>query len=289
MEIRFYNKSEKAKDIELSHDPLTNFLDSANDAEIELIDKNWASREQEIWGGGKKYTNGEMLNVYSIEEQESKLLVHTNRSRYAVHDALGRTPHNLFSEEFIEKSRILCTSITITTADGMIISQKRGEGILAAGCYDSSAAGICYLRGEDIVKPQQIMQGRLSEISLSLEDLESYHTSGLHRGMDYLTPQQTFVGKTILTFAEIKSRIDNNKVAGLVPVPQDNLVDFIVDHGVKKGNLIADGAASMLQSLQYNKFLEAVREIKSAGGIINFGTISKGKFIVDEELEALVA
>ncbi len=175
--------------------------------------------------------------------------------------------------------RISSVGAALFTKDNKVCLQRRQEGLLAAGYLDSSAAGLCKVQDQKLDFEGAIREKLSRELRINNKSIKSIIQSGAHSSSDYCSGMITYVVHTNLSFNEIKKQTNKEYVSEIIDVNLEDLPEFIINHYIKKEDLIGDGCATLLRSLEEPVFKSTVQEINKTSSRILLGTLTQGKFI----------
>ncbi len=259
----------------IRYDPSRNIEAFLTDEDRRLVDAHWPTR---VARGFRDNLMGSLWDT-----QNGLTFIGTKFSFYdaiATYLERGEKP---FSEQMYELTRTSNVGIALITADDKVLVQRRAAGLLAGGKLDSSASGGCIVRDGGLNFQRTLLEKVARELNLAEEDLSELAPTGVHRSLDYTTIQVTYRGRTRKSFEEVQAQAAPKYVAGVIPVPQAELLGFVIDHYAQKQDLIGDACAVLLSSLEREAFREGVREINQRGGKIQFGCLQDGAFIETAE------
>ena len=170
--------------------------------------------------------------------------------------------------------------ITLATVDEKIIVQKRAGNIFAAGKLDCSAAGVCQIKDGRLDFYKHSLEKIKRELNLGPEDFTMFERSPyIARTLEFFVSLHLYKGCTKKTLEEIQSQANPKFVERIISVDASELSSFIIDHFAVKQDLIAPGCASLLSSLDNERFFGTIAEINKKGGDIKFGRLADGLFI----------
>jgi len=256
--------------------------DFYGDGDRERIERNWKTQLE----NGFKFSNS-VGSLYSTRRENGKVAGIYLPTEYLVYNAVA-FPHSeseVLSEDFRKRMRVSSVGGVVITADEKTLVQKRAEGMSAAGLYDSAAAGFCPLNTEGQLDFNAAVREKLKrELKVEEEHIGSLHRTGLWSSMGYdFSGMVGYVVSVNLTFEQIVAGMNQKYVGGMHGLEKKDVPGFIMDHYTGTRDLISDGCASLLCSLDRDSFDGLVKEINERGRNIAKGTLLKGQFIPDSE------
>src|SRR3989338_2457156 len=128
------------------------------------------------------------------------------------------------------------------------------------------ALGCCIESSDGIILVQERGKGLLAE------------------GKLYASSMCTFKTKTNKEFRKINEERNKNRVPKLYGIPKNELPGFLIDHyvGEAEPQIIGDGIATLMRSLEPEQFKEVIKELRKKGVNIKFGIVKNRKFFEDE-------
>jgi hypothetical protein len=273
IEIQLYNRDLKPEELleQVTYDSSQHFEELLSISDQQEIDKIWEERKRNQW-------DNSLGNLWDTSQGQ---IVYTE-TNFRYYDTLGFTnnwENKPFNFQLYEYSRASSVGVVLETGDEIVIIQRRKAGLLAGGKLDPSVAGICVIKEGKLDLQRTALERILQELSLSPEEIYGLIPTGLHSSSDYCSSMFTFKVKTDLEFGAIKERTSGSRmITEPIPVSKDKLPQFIVKHFLKEGDLIGDGCAAFLASLEPEATEEVISSINKYQQIIKNGALVSGKF-----------
>ncbi len=191
-------------------------------------------------------------------------------------------PQKSLSPLIYDSLRTSVVGAAVFTADEKIFIQRRPETAThAPGFLDSSVAGFCHPSPDGKLSFLDALLEKLSrELHIREEEIASIALTGAHS-----SPYPDFSGSfafkvsTSLESGSLKERINHYYIASHDFISPQELPGFILRHYALSQDMIGEGCAVLLSSLEYPLFQETVRRINKYERKIVFGTLKKGTFI----------
>ena len=243
--------------------------DFLNNKDQEIFRQIWQERKNGQW-------DGRLGNFW--DTQGALSFIGINFRHYDVISATISLPQRPLSENLYDLSRASSVGVALYTSDKKLVVQRRGDNILAAGLLDCSAAGMCNLKEGDLEFEEFLRVRMETELGLKRSDLIEVSPTNVHDAYGYGGNMVSYKARTHLSFPELKERIDPLLVNELVPINESELLDFIVE-SFSTGELIGDGWATFLSSLEEPAYKRTVQALRVRGCKISFGELVDGQFV----------
>ena len=268
--IEFYQVDDDPRELvsKVKYDTSRSLADLFLQKEHAVMDQFWSERGKDLW-------DNPLGNLW--DTQDSITYIDT---RFRFYDALGSTnslQDKPFREELYEKSRAASVGIAVTTRDGYVVVQRRSLGsLLAPDKLDSSAAGMVVAKEEELDFNGIAIAKTCKELAVH-ESQVSLVATGIHSSSDHCSSMITYKGTVNVPFSELGA--GEKWVGELIAVKEDELSDYIVEHFANTQELIGDGAATLLRSLDDEKFVKAIMALREKGCDLVAGTLVDGSFV----------
>jgi hypothetical protein len=203
-------------------------------------------------------------------------------TEYKTYLAACRHSPGSLSTALYDAMKVASVGAAVRTADHKYLVHRRSvDAAHLPGSFDCSAAGLCPVASNGELDLGAAVLEKLSrELALAGADIAALAATGIHSvPHPSWSGMVTFRVETPLLFADLESRINRQYLDSVVGIDEANATDWVVDSLCHSGELLADGAATLLSALGPRAFLEAVRAIREAGGIVLFGRVNAGKFV----------
>ena len=202
--------------------------------------------------------------------------------------AIGLTfSKRTLSASVYEQMRVSCVNAVVRLADGSVFVHRRSSLVThVPNMLDASVGGFADVNEQGILDFEGALYEKLRrELKISDEEVGSAMLASVHssREPDF-SGMCDFVVDTNLSVNDLERRIDRSYFAEYFVVSSDELPQFIIDHYLHRGDMAPEGCATLLSSLEYHMFLEAVDHLTAAGANIRFGHIKNGIFIPRQTL-----
>ena len=182
--------------------------------------------------------------------------------------------------------RIGAVGAALKLVDGNVFVHKRSPNVThAKNMIDSSVAGLAHYDQsiEKLNFQKSLLEKLHRELKINDSEVKSVTFTGVHSSYDPdFSGMVDFALESNLEKGHIEERIDRSYFSEHYFVPSHNLSDFIIDHFAIREDMIGDGCATLLASLDHTTFIQTVdkiREYHRAGDIIDFGRLENGFFI----------
>jgi hypothetical protein len=248
-------------------------LSSARDRQI--IDEVW----RDVEGRGCYTRRGGLGSLWDSSDW-SRLSFRP--TEYKTYLAACRHSPFLLSTPLYDAMKVASVGATVRTADHKYLVHRRSLGAAhLPGFLDCSAAGLCPVASDGALDLRAAVLEKLSrELALAGADIAVLAGTGIHSvPHPSWSGMVTFRIETPLSFAALEQRINRQYLEGVVGIDEDSAGDWIVDSLCHSGELLADGAATLLSALPHPAFLVAIQAIRKAGGIVRFGQVQAGRFV----------
>ena len=281
--IRFFYKPEKPVDyIKLEARVGGNdFSEVFTDRDKYVVEKNWEKLRVER--GDKVFSKpgglGSLLdtkdNVFTYKPTEFKAYIATTQTYQ----------DRLLSPQVYDRMRVSAVGAVLKLADGNVFIHKRSSNVTHAGnMIDSSVAGLAHYDHEigSINFRKSLFEKLRRELKIKDDEIKSIAFTGVHSSYDPdFSGMVDFAVETNLHARDIEERIDKSYFGEHFFVPNDKLANFVFEHYAIEKDMIGDGCATILASLDHNVFLGIVEKIRRQldNGIIQFGRLENGLFV----------
>ena len=267
LHLQFYNRDTNAGELvqALEYNPQRDIADLLTEEERQRLEQHWQERAK------RGFWNSEIGSLWDTQQGLKYI-----KTTFSLHDAVAvslSSGTTLFRPEILEKHRDSAVGVSLETADGLVLVQRRKEGLLAGGLLDASASGLCIVENGTLSLEKAIMNKMKRELHLEAWELEYLLPTGVHRGYDYGSSMVTFKAKLNKPFEEILY----GDVSGVIGIPHDDLPAYLVRHLTPERDLIDDGYATFLAGLEEDVFQETVTMLLRQGCIIEFGSLLEGE------------
>jgi len=277
-DLFFYNTSQNGSHPKVIYNTSRNVLNKIKVWENILIKKHWNLVKQPL------LFNGDSCCLWEASKEK---LIYIGMP-FMVYNTVSyfqeREICDIFTKKTMKIVHALALGCCIESSDGIILVQERGKGLLAEGKLDASSTGVANIRGKEINLEKIMLRKIKEELNLRKEDLEPLIFTGNHEPCDYPSSMCTFKTKTNKEFRKINGERNKNRVPKLYGIPKNELPGFLIDHyvGEAEPQIIGDGIATLMRSLEPEQFKEVIKELRKKGVNIKFGIVKNRKFFEDE-------
>ncbi len=185
------------------------------------------------------------------------------------------------SPELYDEMRVSAVGGAVRLTDGQFFVHRRpANATHVPNMLDSSVAGFCYTNGTGGLQVEKCLLEKLSrELHIQPNEIESMGLTDVHssREPDF-SGMMSFAIRARLDSREVKERIDGKYSGEFHFIPEEQLVDFVVDHFAVQKDMLGDGAAALLSYFPRPVFTDAVRRINKKEISIRFGDLQDGVF-----------
>ncbi len=186
------------------------------------------------------------------------------------------------SQFIYDSLRTSVVGATVFTADNKLFIQRRPTTAThAPGFLDSSVAGFCHpIQDGKLPLLDALLEKISRELHIYEKEIEDIALTGAHS-----SPYPDFSGSfafkvsTSLESGALKERINHHYIASHYFISPQELPEFILRHYALFKDMIGEGCAVLLSSLEYPAFQNTVERINAYERKIAFGTLKKGTFI----------
>lgn len=237
----------------------------------------------EAWGDAEKlgcYTQPGALGSLWDSSDVGRLVFRS--TEYRAYFAACRYSPARLNPAIYDAMRVGSVGSVVRSADGRILIHRRAaDAAHLPGRFDCSAAGLCPVGTDGALDFRAALLEKLGrELALGGADVGQIDGVGIHSiAHPSWSGMVTFRVETPLPFATLEQRINRRYLDGAVGIAEEHLADWIVDNLLRTGELLADGAATLLAALPHRVFRGAVDAIRAAGGIVRFGRVRAGTFV----------
>ncbi len=270
-EIQIYYTQHGPGNATINYDPSIDFANRLTDADKRLIESNWAR----IKKANSSLWPGELGTLIDSENGNLRY----GRTSYdvwrAAHDMLGQ---DTLSQILYNELRVSSVGIVVMTRDEKILVLEKPTGFPAEGKLDSSANGFCEVKNGKLDFDAAAREKLERELGMASGDIRKLGLRGVHSASDYYSGMLAYYAETSLTFDQVNRRANPKYVHKLHGIGRSDLADYVSEK-YAAGELIGDGAATLLGVLDKKEFFGAIEKIKSRGGKIRFGKLSNGNFV----------
>jgi hypothetical protein len=262
-EILFLDRDPGGIDAQFGYRDSMGFRGTCLPGEGDLIERLWEKRPEGRY-------NGALATLWHADPPRYDYI----ETDYMTYHALAGHPGEF---EGVPRERLRISSVggAVITGDGKVCVQERPEGYLAAGLWDSAAAGFCTVSDGKLDFEAAIRSKLERELGLGARDLESITPTAVFSSSDYCSGMVGYKVHTQHTFHEVQGRRRDS--GELYAVELQDLSCFIVDTYAGKRRLIGDGCAVLLSILPDQEFRAAVGSINRLGRPVAQGVIEEGR------------
>lgn len=259
-------------------------------ADIPHLEENWKNvcAKQVSFGKTPPFSTPRMLGalhdnadgVYKYIPTEFKTYVGASLTKDA----------GVLSPQIYDQMRVASVSGVVQFADDRVLVHRRSQYVThCAGLLDSSVGGFIFINNGAFDVEASLNKKLANEIKLKPEEILSKKHTGIHSSDN---PDHSgmfdFVIRASIPSTEIQARTDPTYMSECNFPRIKELPDFLVEnYGNKQNNMIGDGAAALLASLEHETYKETVERIQKAGKSIKFGKLVTGVF-VEGTLESIL-
>ncbi len=188
------------------------------------------------------------------------------------------------SKQVYDNMRVSAVGGTLKLADSLVFIHRRSSNVThAADKLDSSIAGLAHINEDGKIDFRKALFEKLQrELKIKEGEIKNLAVTGVHSSYDPdFSGMVDFAVETNLHARDIEERIDKSYFGEHFFVPNDKLANFVFEHYAIEKDMIGDGCATILASLDHNVFLGIVEKIRRQldNGIIQFGRLENGLYI----------
>ena len=281
--IRFYFKPENPVDygkLEIKVEG-NDFSEILTENDRTVIEDNWDRLRKER--GDKVFSRpGGLGTLYEVKDG-----VFTFRpTEFKVYIAVTNSYEGrLLSPSVYDNMRISAVGATLRLLDGSVFVHRRSPNVThAKNMIDSSVAGLAPVDqlGITIDFKKALLEKLKRELKITEAEVKRLDFRGVHSSYDPdFSAMFDFSMDVALERGHIEERVDRSYFGEHFFVPSDKLPDFVVEHFANKRDMIGDGCANILASLDDAVFRETVGLIRKGmdNGVIQFGRLENGLFV----------
>lgn len=249
------------------------------DGDIGKIDSNWQAQLMT----GNFRNSLPMGSLWNAIQEKNRTIASYLPTDYKVYNAVAFPHHSSIplSDRLRSLMRVSAVGGVILTSDDKILMQRRAEGVTAAGMIDSGVAGFCTSNDENGLDFNSAIKEKLKrEVALEKKELISLEQRALFssRGYDF-SGMVAYLIRTTLPSEEVVRRANKKYVGNIYALKKDEILNFVTTHYIEKQDMLEDGCAALLSCLEQFEFEDTVKKIKNHDADIQFGQLSKGRFI----------
>ena len=181
-----------------------------------------------------------------------------------------------------EAMRVSSVAAAVRTRDEKYVIHRRPTTAThLPSVLDCSAAGLCHAGADGRLDFVGALREKLRrELSIDTPQVEAIHGTGIHSAPHpSWSGMITFLVEANATFDELRAGANPKFAQDLAAIEETQLLDYVVDHLCRRGDLLADGAATLLAAMPHVEFVEAVTAVRNAGATVYFGRICDGRFV----------
>ncbi len=190
------------------------------------------------------------------------------------------------SGELYEQMRISAVGAAVRLVDSSVFVHRRSSYVThVPNMIDSSVGGFAHVNERGVPDFERALSEKLSrELHISPDEIRRVTLTSVHssREPDF-SGMCDFVVETSVTRADLERRIDRAYFAEHFIVEPNEIPSFILEHYVRKRDMVPEGCATLLSSLEYPLFLETVDLLRHHDARISFGNIINGSFFPDKK------
>lgn len=186
------------------------------------------------------------------------------------------------SQQIYDSMRVGAVGVCVRTVDGFTFVHRRSAHVThARNLIDSSVAGFVPINQSGKLDFSNAVYEKLKrELKINPEEVKSLRLTAVHHAYEPdFSGMCDFIVETNLEKGNLERRIDLTAFAEHFFVPQQDLLRFIIDHYVAKQDMVPDGCATLLSSLDHQTSLELIEQLKKLGKSIKFGNLENNVFV----------
>jgi len=281
--IRFFYKPEKPLEynellVKVSGNDFSDMLTFGDRA---VIENNWKKLREEK--GDKVFSRPGGLG--SLVDTKNNIFTY-RPTEFKVYVAVTLTYQDkLLNNLVYDNMRVSAVGAVLKLADEKVFVHRRSINVThAKSMVDSSVAGLVHFDYSigNLNFQKSLFEKLHRELKIKDEEVKNVAFTGVHSSYDPdFSGMADFAVETVLESGDIEERIDKNYFGEHYFIPVNKLADFVFNYYAVKRDMIGDGCAAILASLDHNLFFEAVRKINEHldGKVIQFGRLDNGLYI----------
>ncbi len=260
--------------IGLYDNDFANLLTAEDDA---VIEKVWSEVVREK--GGKVFSKPKGLGTL-YDTQDGVFTFRPTEFKVYLATTLTCDQRSL-NPAVYNQMKVGAVGAVVRLGDGTVfVHQRSANATHGKNVLDSSVAGVGFT--DETGKPnfQKSLYEKLArEMKIMPEEVSRVAVTGFHHASapDF-SGMLTCVVETPLESGHIEERIKDSSFEEHHFVPEDNLADFIFRHYGEGNDMIPDGCATLMASLDARIYEQLRYELRRLGRKITFGTLVAGHF-----------
>ena len=254
------------------------FSEIINASDNKTIEEVWQRLREEK--GDKIFSKPRSLgtlydargNILTFRPTEFKVYIATTLSH----------EQRSLSQQIYDSMRVGAVGVCVRTIDGVTFINRRSPHVThAKNLIDSSAAGFVPINQSGKLDFSNAVYEKLRrELKITPEEVISLKLTAVHHAYEPdFSGMCDFVVEINLEKGDLERRIDPNSFAEHFFVSQQELPAFIIDHYVVRQDMVPDGCATLLSSLNHQVSLELIEQLRRLGKSIKFGNLEDNLFI----------
>ena len=254
------------------------FSEIINASDNKTIEEVWQRLREEK--GDKIFSKPRSLgtlydargNILTFRPTEFKVYIATTLSH----------EQRSLSQQIYDSMRVGAVGVCVRTIDGVTFINRRSPHVThAKNLIDSSAAGFVPINQSGKLDFSNAVYEKLRrELKITPEEVISLKLTAVHHAYEPdFSGMCDFVVETNLEKGDLERRIDPNSFAEHFFISQRELPAFIIDHYIVRQDMVPDGCATLLSSLNHQASLELIEQLRRLGKSIKFGNLEDNLFI----------
>lgn len=253
-----------------------NFSEFLSEEDACFIEQQWKLRKEQY---GEAIFSGKLGSLFDIQGNYFYFKTTEFRDYLAISSSYDE--QNM-SKHIYNMMRASVVGAAVYCSDGKVFVQRRPlTATHAPGYLDSSVAGFCHpdCKG-NLSLVDAVLEKLQRELHVNKDEIDTLDLAGAHS-----SPAPDFSGgfafyvTTSLSSEALGKRANAEYVCENHAIRIEHLPDFITHHFAVRGDMIGEGCAVLLASLEYSSFHKTVSRINHLKKKISFGTLKQGMFV----------